>query len=243
VGAFTVTAWNVEFSKSATASEIAAALVPYKPDVALFCEAPGGNWTREAADVLGLQHTVVGQYATAGHKDKYKSIAGRTPLERYEEVLMADTYHTLTRAVTKIDGTEIVFYSIHYPFGWRDQAHIDETNNKVRTFVDYLGAHQADEIAVVGGDFNYTPTRPGRVSMYHEWMLEIGLEPAWSDLGIDTTTVNTSNAFKPADEGSGKVIDHIMYDHGRVRAIDGGIIQLDPPLSDHKPVWARLELR
>lgn len=238
-----MTAWNVEYGKSASASEIGAALLPYAPDVACFCEAPGGAWTREAADVLGLEHVVVGQYSTAGHKDKFKSIASRTPLRRYEEVFMADEFHTATRALTTIDGVEVVVYSIHFPFGWRDQAHIDETDNKVRTFVGFLGERQGSEIAVVGGDFNYIPTRSDHVSPYHEWMKEIGLEPAWSDLGIDPTAANTSNAFKPEDEGSGKVIDHILYDHARLRAVDGGIIQLDPPLSDHKPVWARLETR
>lgn len=242
MGTMTITAWNVEFSKSATPEQIGQALLPFKPDIACFCEAPGVDWTRRAAGELGLEHIVVGQYSTAGHQDKYKSIASRTPLRNYEEVLMADTYHTATRAVTTVEGREFVIYSIHYPFGWRDQAHIDETDNKVRTFYNYLAERRETETAIVGGDFNFIPTRPDYESKYYEWQKEAGLEPAWSDIGIDPTTVNTSNAFKPEDEGSGKVIDHIVYDHSKLKASEGGIIQLDPPLSDHKPVWARFVL-
>ncbi|MBK6281784.1 MAG: hypothetical protein IPF54_03140 [Draconibacterium sp.] len=49
----------------------------------------------------GLNYVVVGRYSTAGHADKYKTIASRTPLYDYDEVLMADTLHTATKAKTK----------------------------------------------------------------------------------------------------------------------------------------------
>lgn len=66
---------------------------------------------------------------------------------------------------------------------------------------------------------------------------------SWPDLGIDATKHNTHNAFEEEDEGSGKVIDHIMYSPEKMQAVEGSIIEMDNPLSDHKPVWAVLQLK
>ena len=237
-----VTAYNVEVSQNATAEQIGLALLPYRPDIAAFSEAQAGGWTEEVASVLGLPHVVVGQYTTAGHTNKYKSVASRTELTRYEEVLMADTEHTATRAVTLVGEQEIVVYSIHFPFGWRDQSHIDETTHKIETFVRYLSERQESETAIVMGDFNFIPSREGYRSPYYEMFVDIGLDTSWKQLGLDIATEHTCSTFRPEDVGSGKVIDHIIYDHQRLHAIDGGIIELDPPLSDHKPIWAELEI-
>jgi maltose 6'-phosphate phosphatase len=238
-----VAAYNVEYSTHGTAREIGEALKPFGFDVVAFSEAPGGRWTEEVAEVLGMDHVSVGRYSTAGHKDKYKTIASRTPLYGYEEILMADTLHTVTRAITIVDDKEIALYSVHFPFGWRDQEHIDETTGKIRAFVDYLENRHPDEIAIVMGDFNFIPSDPENPSMYHEMFKEIGLDVSWKDLGIDAGKLNTHNAFNPEDEGSGKVIDHIMYNPEIATAIDGGIIEMEKPLSDHKPVWALIELK
>ena len=236
-------AYNVEVSRNATAEEIGKALKPYGFDVVAFSEAPGGDWTKRVGQVLGLDHVVVGKYSTAGHKDKYKSIASRTPLYDQEEILMADTLHTATRAKTKIDGHELVLYSVHFPFGWRDQAHIDETTGKITAFIHHLKAKQEQEISVVMGDFNFIPSKAGNRSQYYEMFVDIGLDLSWKELGIEVTNRNTHNAFKAEDEGSGKVIDHIFYNPKKLTAVSGQIIEMENPLSDHKPVWARLQLK
>src|SRR5690606_42121967 len=62
---------------------------------------------------MDLQYSVVGKYSTAGHKDKYKTILSRTPLSDQGEVLMSDTLHTATRALTTIKGKKIAIYSVH----------------------------------------------------------------------------------------------------------------------------------
>jgi endonuclease/exonuclease/phosphatase family metal-dependent hydrolase len=238
-----VAAYNVEYSKNATATEIGEELKSYNFDVVCFSEAPGGDWTKTVGTVLGLNYVVVGKYSTAGHVDKYKTIASRTPLYDFEDVLMADTLHTATRAKTKVNDTEISLYSVHFPFGWRDQAHIDETTNKIATFVDYLKNRQNDEVAVVMGDFNFIPSNSETKNMYHEMFLEISLEDTWKKLGIDPAKSSTHNAFVPEDQGSGKVIDHIMYNPERMTVLDGNIIEMEKPLSDHKPVWALLQVK
>lgn len=238
-----VAAYNVEFSSVGTSREIGEALKSFDFDAVAFSEAPGGNWTKETATVMGMKHTVTGRYSTAGHKDKYKTIASKTPLYGYEEIFMTDTLHTVTKVLTKIGDMEIALYAVHFPFGWRDQAHIDETTAKISSFAEYLKARQGDECSVVMGDFNFIPTNPGQSSMYHEMFKAFGLDVSWNDLEIDVTRRNTYNALDSLDEGNGQVIDHIMYNPEKVMATDGGIIEMENPLSDHKPVWALLELR
>jgi exonuclease III len=238
-----IAAWNVEYSTNASATEIGEALKPFNFDVVCFSEAPGGEWTKEVASVIGLDYVVVGKYSTAGHVDKYKTIASRTPLYGYEEVLMADTLHTATKAKTKINNTEISIYAVHFPFGWRDKAHIDETTNKIATFIEYLKQRQNDEIAVVAGDFNFIPSNAEKKNMYYDKFVEIGLDVAWKELGIDCTKLNTCNAFKPEDNGNGEVIDHVMYNPKKMKAVEGEIIEMEKPLSDHKPVWALLQMK
>jgi maltose 6'-phosphate phosphatase len=235
-----VAAYNVEYSTRASAQEIGEALKPYNFDAVAFSEAPGGDWTREVASILGMEYVVTGIYSTAGHKDKYKTIASRTPLYGVEEILMTDTLHTVTRALTQIDGLEIALYAVHFPFGWRDQAHIDETTAKIKSFVDFLKDLQQNEKSIVMGDFNFIPSRDNSPNMYHEMFKEIGLELSWFELGLDVTARNTHNALKAEDEGSGKLIDHVMYNPDIASAIDGGIIEMEKPLSDHKPVWTLL---
>ena len=236
-------AYNVEYSKNASATEIGEALRSYNFDVVCFSEAPGGDWTKEVGAVMNLNHVVVGKYSTAGHQDKYKTIASRMPLYDYEEVLMADTLHTATRAKMQVDETEFVIYSVHFPFGWRDQAHVDETTNKVQSLVDYLKERQSGELAVVAGDFNFIPINTDSVNQYHKMFINIGLDVSWKELGIDCTKLNTHNALKPEENGSGKVIDHVMYNRAKMKAVDGGILEMEKHLSDHKPVWALLELK
>lgn len=238
-----VAAYNVEVGRNATAVEIGNALSRYNLDVVGFSEVPGGSWTRDVAKVLGMDYVIVGKYSTAGHDDKYKSIASKTPLYDFHEFLMTDTLHTVTSAKTKIGEKEITFHSVHFPFGWRDQAHIDETTAKISSFVNHLREQQPEEISIVIGDFNFIPSTADTENMYHEMFKEAGLDFSWGDLGIDPSIQNTHNAFEPGDEGNGNVIDHIMYNPSKAEAIDGEIIHLQPPLSDHKPVWALIRLK
>ncbi|MBX2815286.1 MAG: endonuclease/exonuclease/phosphatase family protein [Saprospiraceae bacterium] len=242
-GQVKVAAYNVEYSKNATALEIGEALKDHDYDIICFSEAPGGNWTKEIGTLMGLPHTVVGKYSTAGHQDKFKTIASRFPLYEPVEVLMGDTLHTATRAKVKVDNQELVIYSVHFPFGWRDQAHVDETTHKVQTLVQYLSDRQEKELAIVAGDFNFIPINADTVNLYHQMFTEIGLDVTWTALGIDCTRLNTYNALEPADDGNGEVIDHIMYNTNMMKPVAGNVLEMEKHLSDHKLVWATLELK
>ena len=154
---------------------------------------------------------------------------------------MADTLHTATRAMTTIRGKEIALYAVHFPFGWRDQAHIDETTGKITAFVNYLKEKQPDETSIAMGDFNFVLSNKNYKSPYYEMFLDIGMDASWRDLQIDVTKLGTMVDFKPGERG--EVIDHIMYPTKKVKALKGQIIEMEKPLSDHKPVWALLEIK
>jgi hypothetical protein len=66
-----------------------------------------------------------------------------------------------------------------------------------------------------------------------------GFRPTWSDLKIDVSKEFTYNAQNPKKNHG--VIDHILYHTlAGAKATDGGLIELDTPLSDHKPIWAQI---
>jgi len=240
-----VAAYNVEFSKNATAAEIGNALKNHNFDLVCFSEAPGGEWTQEVGSVMGLDHVVVGKYSTAGHKDKYKTIASRIPLYDYKEVLMGDTLHSATRVKMKVNDTEMVIYNVHFPFApkGQSQAVIDKVSHKIQTLVNHLKERQDEELSIVAGDFNFIPISADAESPYHKMFRDIGLDVSWEELEIDCTKLHTHNALKPEDHGSGKVIDHIMYNTAKMRAVEGNILEMEKHLSDHKLVWALLELK
>ena len=56
-----VAAYNVEFSKSATAEQIGEMFKPFNLDVIGFNEAPDGDWTKRVGKVLGMGHSYVGK--------------------------------------------------------------------------------------------------------------------------------------------------------------------------------------
>ena len=68
-------------AKARPQKEIAEVFKPYKLDIIGFNEAPDGDWTARVGKVLGKQYSFVGKISSANHKDKYKTILSRTPLE------------------------------------------------------------------------------------------------------------------------------------------------------------------
>jgi len=225
-----VASYNVEFSKSATPEQIGKMFAPYKLDLIGFDEAPDGDWTDKVGKVLGMKYSYVGKISSANHKDKYKTILSRTPLEKTEEYRIEGhgwNPASTVRAVTKIDGIPVAFYSLHIC------ASRDTKGHAYKLATEILPKETTDRIIVVG-DFN---NKIGDAAM--NFVEEAGMRPTWKDLKIDLSKQFTWNAFNPnSKEG---VIDHILYNTASgAKANDGGIIELKKPLSDHKPIWAEI---
>ena len=227
-----VASYNVEFSKSATPEQIGEMFKPYKLDIIGFDEAPDGDWTARVGKVLGMEHSYVGKISSANHKDKYKTILSRTPLEGTEEHKLTSTGRgwnpaSAVRAVTKIDGVSFAFYSLHICKSGASDGHAHHLATKVLP-------KEATERVIVVGDFN---NKIGDAAM--KTIEEAGFRPTWNDLKIDVSKEFTYNAQDPKKNLG--VIDHILYNTSAgAKATDGGIIELEKPMSDHKPIWAEL---
>lgn len=225
-----VAAYNVEFGKSATPEQIGEMVKPFKLDIIGFNEAPDGDWTKRVGKVLGMEHSYVGKISSANHKDKYKTILSRTPLDATEEILLKGkgwNPASAVKAVIRKDGIPITFYSLHICGSKKDKGHAHHLATEVL-------AKEKSERMIVAGDFN---NRIGDQSL--NFIEAAGLRPTWKDLKIDIAKEFTWNAIAPGKKAG--VIDHIFYSvSSGAKATDGGIIELERPLSDHKPVWAEL---
>ena len=231
-----VAAYNVEFGKNASPEEIGKMFKPYDLDIIGFNEVPDGDWTARVGKVLGMKHTYVGKISSANHKDKYKSILSRTPLElKAEHDVSVERRRSwnpasVVKAVTKVDGLSVAFYSLHICRS--TDSH--NTGHAYRLANEVLPKEQTDRIIVLG-DFN---NNIGDVAM--NIFEASGFQPTWKDLKIDVSKEFTYNALKPKQPNLG-VIDHIFYNtKSRAKVKEGGIIELQKPLSDHKPVWAEI---
>ena len=224
-----VAAYNVEFSRSATPEQIGKMLKPFKLDLIGFNEAPDGDWTARVGKVLGMKHSYVGKISSANHKNKYKTILSRTPLEETKEYRLKGrgwNPASAVRAVTRIRGVPIAFYSLHI-CGSKRNGH---AHNLASEILPKEPVHRV----VVAGDFN---NRIGDNAI--NAVEKAGMRPAWKDLKTDLSRSFTWNAQNPKKNAG--VIDHIFYSIASgARASDGGIIELKMHLSDHKPVWAAL---
>jgi len=228
-----VAAYNVEFGKNATPEQIGEMFKPYNLDIIGFNEVPDGDWTARVGKVLGMHHSYVGKISSANHKDKYKSILSRTPLEAtVEHELSVERRRSwnpssVVRAVTQIDGIPISFYSLHICRSGKSDGHAYKIAKEV------LPKDKIDRVILLG-DFN---NQMGDDAI--RTIEEAGMRATWADLKIDVSKEFTYNALDSKKNHG--VIDHIFYNTGsRASARDGGIIELKKALSDHKPVWAEI---
>ena len=225
-----VASYNVEFSKSATPEQIGEMFKPYNLDIIGFDEAPDGDWTARVGRVLGMQHSFVGTISSANHKNKYKTILSRTPLEGAEEHKLTGrgwNPASVVRATTKIEGISFAFYSLHICKSGANDGHAYSLATKVLP-------KETTERVIVVGDYN---NNIGDEAM--NTIEGTGMRPTWKDLKIDLSKQFTYNALNPQKNLG--VIDHILYNTlSAAKATDGGIIELKNPLSDHKPIWSQI---
>jgi endonuclease/exonuclease/phosphatase family metal-dependent hydrolase len=225
-----VASYNVEYSKSATPEQIGEIFKPYKLDIIGFDEAPDGDWTARVGKVLGMQYSFVGKISSANHKNKYKTILSKTPLAGAEEYKLTGrgwNPASAVRATTTIEGIPLAFYSLHICKSGANDGHAHSLATQV------LPKEETERVIVVG-DYN---NNIGDAAM--KTIEGAGFRPTWKDLDFDASKEFTYNAQNPKKNLG--VIDHILYNNrGSVRATDGGIIELEKPLSDHKPIWAAI---
>jgi maltose 6'-phosphate phosphatase len=228
-----VAAYNVEFGKNASPEEIGKMFKPYDLDIIGFNEVPDGDWTARVGKVLGMKHTYVGKISSANHKDKYKSILSRTPLQSTVEhelsVQRSRSWNpaSVVQAVTQIGGIPVSFYSLHICRSTDSQ----KTGHAYRLVNEILPKDKTARIILLG-DFN---NEMGDNAL--QAIEKAGMRVTWEDLKIDVSKEFTYNALDPHKNHG--VIDHIFYS-AKSKVTEGGIIELKKALSDHKPVWAEI---
>ena len=226
-----IATYNLEFGKSTTPEEVGEVLRPHAFDLVGLCEVPDGDWTARVGRVAGLEHSFVGTVSSANHKDKYKSILSRAPLRAPEEIRLEVpggwNPASVVRAEVVFGGLPVLFHSLHICSCGLDWGHAQLLARDVLAPV-------ADRCVVAVGDYN---SLLGGADL--RALAAVGFHSAWEDLPLDTSRLYTYNAFDPTRNGG--VIDHIVCS-ASVRATDGGIIELAKPLSDHKPIWAEIEV-
>ena len=230
-----VAAYNVEFGENATPEEIGKMFKLYNFDIIGFNEVPDGDWTARVGKVVGMKHTYVGKISSANHKDKYKSILSRTPLQdTVEHELTVQRKRSwnpasVVQAVTQIDGIPIAFYSLHICRS--TDSH--DTGHAYRLANEVLPKDQTERIILLG-DFN---NEMGDNALQE--IAKAGMRAIWEDLKIDVSKAFTYNALDPKKNHG--VIDHIFCSiKSKAEVMEGGIIELKKPISDHKPVWAEI---
>jgi maltose 6'-phosphate phosphatase len=230
-----IAAFNVEFGRSTTPEQVAAALESYELDLVGFNEVPGGDWTARVGRLLGMPYAQVGGISSANHKDKYKSVLSRTPfIETSEHELTAKVGWnpaSVVRVVTDVRGQRLAFYSLHIAHSGREDGHAHQLVSRVL-------AADREPVIVLGGDFN---SETGDAALGS--LEEAGFHASWRDLPeFNATRPFTYNALQP--ERSHELIDHLFYRApAGAKAVAGGVIQLAPPLSDHHPVWSEIVVK
>ena len=225
-----VASYNVEFGRSTTPEQVGDMFKSYNLDIIGFNEVPNGDWTARVGKVLGMKHRYVGKISSASHKDKYKSILSSTPLEGCEDKQLTGrgwNPASVVRATTNIDGVSFAFHSLHI---CKSNANDGHAHSLATTVLP----KEVTKRVIVVGDYN---NNIGDAAM--KTVEGAGFRPTWNDLKINVSSDFTYNAQKPKKNLG--VIDHILYNlDSDGRATDGGIIELEKPLSDHKPIWAEI---
>ena len=130
-----------------------------------------------------MRHSYVGKISSANHKDKYKSILSRTPLQSTVEhdltVQRRRSWNpaSVVQAITQIDGIPISFYSLHIC----RSTDSDKTGHAYRLANEILPKDKTDRIIVLG-DFNNEMGDNG-----YEQIENAGLRATWGDLKIDVS--------------------------------------------------------
>jgi maltose 6'-phosphate phosphatase len=230
-----VAAYNVLYGLSGTPEQIGTMFKSYNLDMIGFNEVPDGDWIARVGKVLGMKYVYLGKISSANHKDKYKSILSRTPLTNENEVSLLGEHAwnpaSAVYADTEIRGIKLRFYSLHVCQARNLKSHID------RLLENHLSKVRNKNI-ILTGDFNDKLESAALTRLQ-----DAGFQACWKDLNMNLEKKFTWNPNNPKSGLKEGVIDHIFYKSKNAKATKAEIIELQPPLSDHKPVWAEINFK
>lgn len=223
--------WNLRAGEQGTPEKIGAALKPLELDVVALSETPGGDWPATIGKAVNLPHVFVGSISSANHRNKFKAVLSRWPIVAMDEFELKGAGWQPASAVRvelDVQGQRLAVYSLHLPGV--------NPSNPARGAWEDLADRLAQEkvtATLVMGDFNQQ-----RDDAVLKKLAERGWRATWSDLPALPSEATTY----VGSIGRPRVIDHVLYRAGAgLVGVEGGIFSEVPPLSDHLPVWAKLQ--
>ncbi|MCC6159037.1 MAG: endonuclease/exonuclease/phosphatase family protein [Deltaproteobacteria bacterium] len=212
--------YNVYGGNFATADEIGAALADHGTyDLFALQEVPDEAFAQTIADEMGMDHL---EY------DNGIALISATALVDPEVIYFTGSGRHVVRANTTIDGAEVSAYAIH--ISWDEEG-----NRQTRELVDtILPADDAERI-VVAGDWN---DEMGSTQMR---ILAETMAESWASMGVPPSSrVTWPSVYFYGTEGR-QLIDNAYFNKSSgACAVRGEILNLTPPLSDHKPQWSEI---
>lgn len=185
-------------------------------------------------DVVGLQECpsdCVRAVAAAGGfpfaDGNGEALLSKTPLDGFTRVDLAQG-RSFVHATTTVGGRAFSVYSAH--LGWRVAG-----NLQCREWLDLHVARDPNPYLVALGDFN---DEQGSSQIR---ILDELLEDAWTRLGwYPGQRISWPASGFDGSEGS-QLIDFVFFPRALgALVVEGDVVNVSPPLSDHKPAWADL---
>lgn len=223
---FRVIAYNVMFGGQGSVDDFSQALAPYHPDILLLSEVPGGDWAKILGHNLQLPYVYLGEISSANHKDKYKAILSRTPLESACEIPLTTGTGwkpaSALRAVTRIGKRAIALYTLHIANSGDNPGQAQELVSKA------LGIDSQQDL-IIGGDFNLRAQSSGLTAIQSGGHLT----SAWTELSL-----NPQDQSSIVGQAKNGLIDHVFFKSKvAVQVKKGGVLELPKAISDHHPVY------
>ncbi|MBI4584970.1 MAG: hypothetical protein HY717_13235 [Planctomycetes bacterium] len=194
---------------------------------------------RQGADLVSLQEVpntfyrdTVARIAGYPHKSRLelgKTILSRTPIEEEQVIPLIDN-RSLLRISTTFEGIRLSIYDVHISWDAEGDAQAKQIINT------YL-PRDLNPRKIFIGDFNDEHFATQNI------ILESALCDAWTDLGIRPGARTSWPATGWSGSEGHQLIDLLLYDPaGGLFPLSGEILNLAPPLSDHRPVMFRVQL-
>ncbi len=194
---------------------------------------------RQGADLVSLQEVpntfyrdTVARLAGFPHKSRLelgKTILSRTPIEEEQVIPLIDD-RSLLRITTTFEGIKLSIYGVHISWDAEGDA-------QAKQIIDTYLPRDLNPRKIFLGDFNDEHFATQNI------ILESALCDAWTDLGVRPGARTSWPATGWSGSEGHQLIDLLLYDPaGGIFPLGGEILNLAPPLSDHRPVVFQVQL-
>jgi endonuclease/exonuclease/phosphatase family metal-dependent hydrolase len=195
------------------------------PDIVSLQEVPGQAYLDSLLEIVGPKAGLL--HATSIQLGK--AMISRTPIGKTEVIPLVDG-RSLLRISTVFEGMELSVYGVHISWDAEGDA-------QAHQIVDSVLPRDSNPRKILVGDYN-----DEHFSTQNS-ILESALSDAWTDLGVRPGARTSWPSTGWAGTEGNQLIDLLLRDpRGGMFPLSGEILNLDPVLSDHRPVVFTMRL-